>query len=169
MAAFTPSNSTSYKQLCICSLSWGTGGQEEGEAFGAHSTTFRGHWQQQRRDLLTRHSTKMSQDGSCIIRKDCEVPPMPVWGVTQRETVSAHSQCQHSQCQAALLGSAQEWGNKEDGFGDLTLKMVQIFPQENHSRGCWYLLFHNALLHGNLSVPLSASILAVVRESSNAF
>lgn len=85
-------------------------------------------------------------------------------GDTEADTVSAHSQCQ-----AALLGSAQEWGNKEGGFGDLTLKMVQIFPQENHSRGCWYLLFHNALLHGNLSVPLSASILAVVRESNNAF
>jgi len=35
-----------------------------------------------KRILLTRHSTKMSQDGSCIIRKDCEVPPMPV----QRDT-----------------------------------------------------------------------------------
>lgn len=35
--------------------------------------------------MLTRHSTKMSQDGSCIIRKDCEVPPMPVQGATQRQ------------------------------------------------------------------------------------
>ena len=61
------------------------------------------------------------------------------------------------------------WVNKVGGFGDLTLKMVQIFPQESRSRGCWYLLFHNALLRGNLSVPLSANILAVVRESSNAF
>lgn len=59
--------------------------------------------------------------------------------------------------------------DKAGGFGDLTLKMVQIFPLESHSRGCWYLLFHNALLHGNLSVPLSANILAVVRESINAF
>lgn len=53
--------------------------------------------------------------------------------------------------------------------GGLTVKMVQIFPRESRSRGCWYLLFHNALLRGNLSVPLTASILAVVRESRNAF
>lgn len=36
------------------------------------------HDKHRKRILLTRHSTKMSQDGSCIIRKDCEVPPMPV-------------------------------------------------------------------------------------------
>lgn len=90
MTEFTPLNTT-----CMSAQSAGEQqGQEEGAAFVAHSSTFRVQWHwlgTQRRDFLTRHSTKMSQDGSCIIRKDCEVPPMPVWGGTQRETQSVHT------------------------------------------------------------------------------
>lgn len=91
--------------------------------FSDCTTTFRGHLhllETQKRDFLTRHSTKMSQDGSCIIRKDCEVPPMPVQGVTQRQIhVSVRSRCQHPQSQAALpalcphLHSAQ-WGSQHE-------------------------------------------------------
>lgn len=74
---------------------------------------------------------------------------------------------------AALLASCPhlclyQWGSQHS-LRDLTLKMVQISPQESHSRGCWYLLFHNALLHGNLSVPLTANILAVVKENGDRF
>lgn len=125
MAAFTPLNATCYIQLHVCSVSWGTGGHKEGEAFGAHSTTFRAHLHQLktlRRDLLTRHSTKMSQDGSCIIRKDCEVPPMPVGRVTRRQTQSVHIPSAKLPCWALLRSEA----TKRVGLGILPWKWFRF-------------------------------------------
>lgn len=90
-----------------------------------------------------------------------------------------HTSAPHPQHHTALPASCSHLRSPQQGSrhkstkmgrsGDPTLKMVQIFPRESRSRGCWYLLFHNALLRGNLSVPLTASILAIVRESRNAF
>lgn len=95
---------------------------------------------------------------------------MPVQGMTERQTLVHIPRAGISSAQLLLSAPRQLLQvDRAGGFGELTLKMVQIFPRESRSRGCWYLLFHNALLHGNLSVPLSANILAVVRESSRAF
>lgn len=98
---------------------------------------------------LTRHSTKVTQDGACVIGEDGEVPSVSAEESTGASLTDVEGHCPVPRTRA--------------GASDVTLKTVLIFPPGSRCRGCWCPPCRSARPHGSPSPPRASSTLAAGR------
>lgn len=101
------------------------------------------------RGRLTRHSTKVTQDGARVIGEDGEVPSVSAEESTGASLTDVEGHCPVPRTRA--------------GASDVTLKTVLIFPPGSRCRGCWCPPCHSARPHGSPSPPRASSTLAAGR------